>query len=279
MRRIGAHVSSAGGIKNAVLNTLSIGGNAMQIFAGSPRMWRRSLYKESDAKSFRDEVQENDLNPVFIHALYLTNLASENPELREKSKNALITDMTNSSAINSRGVVLHTGSHQGRGFEAVKDLVVSEIKQILETTPGNSTLLLENVAGQNGKIGSFEELSTLLEALDSHRVGVCIDTAHAFEAGYPIHETGGLDSFIDDLSSLIGLDTIKLIHLNDSRTDFDSRHDVHENMGAGKIGLSNIARIINHPRLSHLPLILEVPGFDRTGPDKKNIDIVKSLLE
>lgn len=279
MRRIGAHVSSAGGIQNAVTNTINIGANAMQIFAGSPRMWRRSLYKEKDTENFKKQVADNNLRPVFIHALYLTNLASDNPETRAKSKSALITDMTNSAAIDSSGVILHIGSHQGRGFESVRDLVVSEISEVLDQTPGNSSLLLENVAGQRGKIGSLEELSILLEALDSHRVGVCIDTAHAFEAGYKIHDPAGLDSFVADLSSLIGIEPIKLFHLNDSRTDFNSRHDVHENIGEGKIGITNIARIVNHPKLSSLPLILEVPGFDGSGPDKRNIDIVKSLLE
>lgn len=279
MRRIGAHVSSSGGIKNAVKNTLDIGGNSIQIFAGSPRMWKRSLYKQKDTQEFINLATKADLFPVFIHALYLTNLASDNPELREKAKQAIITDMANSSAIKSDGVILHIGSHMGRGFEAVKDMIVEEIVEILKSTPEDSYLLLENAAGQKGKIGSPEELSYLIKKIDSPRIGVCIDTAHAFEAGFPIHDSDGLNGYINTLEESFDLSLIKVLHLNDSKTDFESRHDVHENIGEGKIGLENIKRIISHEKLKHLPLILEVPGFDRKGPDKKNIDLVKSLLE
>lgn len=279
MRKIGAHVSSSGGISNAIKNTLEIGGNAMQIFAGSPRMWKRSLYKESDSSSFKQLAKDHDLNPVYIHALYLTNLASDNPELREKSRNALITDMANSSAIASAGVVLHIGSHQGRGFESDKDIVVKEIEMVLDQTPPDSILLLENSAGQKGKIGNFNELNYLLSQLDSPRVKVCLDTAHAFESGYALNTDEGLELFVKDIKKHISLDKVELLHLNDSRTPLGSARDIHDNIGEGYLGKIGIEKIINHPDLIQLPLILEVPGFDRKGPDSKNINIVKSLLK
>lgn len=282
MRRIGGHVSTSGGLSNAVANTLAIGGNAMQIFAGSPRMWARSLYPAKVADDFKKLVREKDLNPVYIHALYLTNLASDNPELIAKSKAALIMDLKNSAAIGSAGVVLHIGSHQGRGWEVARELVISQIKEVLAATPESSYLLLENSAGQQGKIGSLPELSDILSTLHStpytHRLKVCLDTAHAFEAGYNFTTSAGLNMWIKEIEETIGLDKVELLHLNDSKTPLGSGRDNHQNIGDGFIGDPGLKALINHPKLSHLPLILEVPGLDKSGPDKANIDRVKRLL-
>ncbi|KKU45807.1 MAG: putative endonuclease 4 [Microgenomates group bacterium GW2011_GWA2_46_7] len=277
MRRVGGHVSTSGGLVNAVTNTLSIGGNCMQIFAGSPRMWTRSPYPSSIATSFIAGVLKHDLNPVYIHALYLTNLASDNPELLTKSQNALIMDLQNSAAIGSAGVVLHIGSHQGRGWEASKTLVIESIKEVLASTPPDSILLLENSAGQQGKIGSFPELSDILSAIVSPRLKVCLDTAHAFEAGYNFQTQSGLDMWLDGIEKTIGFAKLELLHLNDSKTPLGSGRDNHQNIGDGFIGADALARLINHPSLAHLPLILEVPG-DGSGPDKINIDRVKTLI-
>lgn len=276
-RRIGGHVSSAGGILNAIKNTQSIGGNCLQIFAGSPRSWARSVYSQSLADSFNQTVQKLDLLPVFIHALYLTNLASNDEQLRQKTKTALKTDLINSSLINAAGVVLHIGSHQGRGFESVKEIVADGIYEVLAETPINSMLLLENAAGQQGKIGSFDELSFLLKSVGSDRLGVCIDTAHAFAAGYDLRRTEATEVFVSELDQTVGLNKVALIHLNDSKIDLGKRNDQHENLGAGYIGLSGLKSVVTHPRLAHLPLILEVPGLDGNGPDADNIQIAQSL--
>ena len=278
MRRVGGHVSCAGGIANAISNTETIGGNAIQIFAGSPRTWARSLYSEKEAQAFRESVAKKDLNPVYIHALYLTNLASDNPESVEKSKAALITDMTNSAAIGSAGVVLHIGSHQGRGWPASRVLVIESIKEVLDKTPEESILLLENSAGQQGKIGSLAELKDILDAIPSSRLRVCLDTAHAFEAGYNTATAEGLTMWIADIDKTIGTGKVELLHLNDSKTPLGSARDNHQNIGDGFIGESGIKGIINHPKLKHLPLILEVPGLEGMGPDKANINRVKALL-
>lgn len=281
-RRVGGHVSSSGGINNAVANTLAIGGNAIQIFAGSPRMWARSLYPLSVAEDFKKLVAEKDLNPVYIHALYLTNLASDNPEMLAKSIAALTIDMKNSAAIGGAGVVLHIGSHQGRGWEHDKAQVIAAIKEVLDNTPEESILLLENSAGQQGKIGSLPELSDILSSLSSHlesnRLRVCLDTAHAFEAGYNFTTEGGIEMWVAEIEKTIGLDKIELFHLNDSKTPLGSGRDNHQNIGDGFIGSEGLSRLINHPKFSHLPLILEVPGLEGMGPDATNIDRVKSLL-
>lgn len=277
-RRIGGHVSCSGGLQNAISNTLAIGGNAMQIFAGSPRMWARSLYSSELAEGFRQQSMIHDLRPIYIHALYLTNLASDNQGLLEKSKKALIMDMQNSALIGSAGVVLHIGSHQGRGWDHDRALVIESIKSILAGTPSDSILLLENSAGQQGKIGSLPELKDIFDAIPSSRLRVCLDTAHAFEAGYNFTTKDGLEMWIKEIEQTIGLDKVELLHLNDSKTQLGSGHDMHQNIGDGFIGSVGLSRLINHPKLAHLPLILEVPGLEGMGPDKANIDRVKKLI-
>jgi len=277
-RRVGGHVAVAGGLQTAVANTLAIGGNAMQIFAGSPRIWARSPYNPVMAEAFTSLVLKHDLNPVYIHALYLTNLASDNQEILEKSKTALIMDMQNSAAIGSRGVVLHIGSHQGRGWPNARAQVIAAMQEVLESTPNNSFLLLENSAGQKGKIGSLSELKDILDAISSPRLKVCLDTAHAFEAGYNFASSDGLERWIKEIESTISIAKVELLHLNDSKTPLGSGRDNHQNIGAGYIGALGIQALINHAKLAHLPLILEVPG-DGTGPDKANIDRVKKMLQ
>lgn len=276
-RRLGGHVSTAGGLINAIENTLAIGGNAAQIFAGSPRMWARSLYPVSVATAFRESASKNNIFPIYIHALYLTNLASDNPEILEKSKAALITDLTNSAAIASAGVVLHIGSHQGRGWASTRALVIKSIKEVLVKTSKDSTLFLENSAGQQGKIGSFPELKDILDAIPSPRLRVCLDTAHAFEAGYNFQAEAGLARWVTDIKNNIGLAKVELLHLNDSKTPLGSGHDMHQNIGDGFIGSTGLKHLINDPGLKHLPLILEVPGLEGAGPDRANIDRVKQM--
>ena len=277
IRRVGGHVG--GGLNSAIDNTLAIGGNCLQIFAGSPRMWARSLWPDDATNKFKESAAKNDLNPVYIHALYLTNLASVNDELVEKSIAALVMDMKNSAAIGGAGVVLHIGSHQGRGWESTRTLVIESIRKVLVSTPANSYLLLENSAGQKGKIGSLTELRDILDAISDPRLKVCLDTAHAFEAGYNFTNDAGLDMWIKEIEATIGFEKIELLHLNDSKTPLGSGRDNHQNIGDGYIGSDGIRRLINHPKLSHVPLILEVPGLEGMGPDKDNIDRVKRLIQ
>lgn len=241
-------------------------------------MWARSLYAPKVAKDFCLKLNDYDLKPIYIHALYLTNLASDNPEILAKSIAALTTDMINSAAIGSAGVVLHIGSHQGRGWDASSTLVIESIREVLANTPTESILLLENSAGQQGKIGSLLELHDLLSTIYDPRLRVCLDTAHAFEAGYNLTTSEGLEMWVSEIEKTITLDKIELLHLNDSKTPLGSGRDMHQNIGDGFIGEAGLRNLINHPKLSQLPLILEVPGLDGSGPDKANIDRVEKLL-
>lgn len=276
MRFVGGHVSIAGSLSNSIQNTLNIGGNCLQIFAGSPRLWARKLFPISEVESFLQKQKANSLGPVFIHALYLVNLASDNQDLVEKSVTSLVTDLQNGKQINSSGVVVHIGSHQGRGFDIVKDQLVKKIKEILSKTE-DTKILLENDAGQNGKIGSLEELAFLIKTVDDDRLGICLDTAHLFASGFDLRDTNSIQELVTTLEQSNLLQKLFLIHLNDSATDLGSGRDNHADLGKGKIGLEGLKNFVNHPKLAHLPLILETPGPNKEGPDKENISIAQSL--
>lgn len=277
-RKIGGHVSIAGSLIHSLDRAEKIGGNCLQIFAASPRSWARSPFPLDQAKKYNQQIKQKNLRPVFIHTLYLVNLASDNSEIYNKSMSALKSDMQSGDLINSAGVVVHLGSHQGRGFDAVSSQVVDSIKKILKAS-SKTPLLIENSASQKGKVGTLEEISYLLKQIPSSRLKVCIDSAHLFAAGHDLTQKKSTDKLISLLDDLKILPHIECLHLNDSKTALGSGSDQHDNIGQGKIGLQGLGYFINHPKLRHLPIILEVPGFSGQGPDKKNIDIVKSLVK
>ena len=277
MRRIGGHVSMAGSLLNAVSKTRQIGGNCLQIFAGSPRLWFRKPFPDDQVEAFLKETQKLDISPTFIHALYLVNLASTNNDILEKSINSLVVDIQNGARIKSAGVIVHIGSHLGAGFDAVKDQLVAVIQRILASTE-NCNLILENDAGQNGKIGSPEEISYLIKTINDDRLKVCLDSAHLFESGVDIRKIDSVEKFSQQLTQLNLVDKLVCLHLNDSATALDSHRDMHANIGEGEIGLEGLKNLINHSTFNSLPLILEVPGENRAGCDEKNITLVKGLI-
>lgn len=275
MRRIGAHVSTSGGLTNALKNTTNIGGNCLQIFAGSPRSWARRLYDGKETPPFLNEAVRLDYTPTFIHALYLVNLATDNPDLLKKSVDSLIFDLKNGELVSSSGVIVHLGSHQGRGFPAVVDQVVGVIRQILNTTE-KIQFVIENSAGQKGKIGSLHEIGELFAKVNHPRLKLCLDSAHLFAAGYDLRQLNVVDGLIAELINFDLLKHLVCLHLNDSQTDLDSRNDQHANLGEGKIGLVGLSQFVNHSYFANLPLILEVPG-ESGFPDARQIALAKSL--
>lgn len=271
-RRIGAHLSTGGGIDLAVKQANLIGANCLQIFSGSPRMWRRTPLDRIDVTKIAAAQEKYAVAPIFTHALYLVNLASDKPELVQVSVESLIHDLKFDAHIHGSGVVVHLGSHQGRGFEDSKLQMVEAIKKILEKTPESSTFLMENSAGQNGKIASdLTELRWLLDAVNSPRLGWCLDTCHAFAAGHDLMELPA------KLTELDLWTTLKVIHVNDSRDPFASGRDRHANMGEGLIPAKQFKSFLNIPEVLSIPLITEAPGFDGEGPDEKNITRIKAL--
>ena len=267
----------AGSLLNAVSKTRQIGGNCLQIFAGSPRLWFRKPFPDDQVEAFLKETQKLDISPTFIHALYLVNLASTNNDILEKSINSLVVDIQNGARIKSTGVIVHIGSHLGAGFDAVKDQLVAVIQRILASTE-NCNLILENDAGQNGKIGSPEEISYLIKTINDDRLKVCLDSAHLFESGVDIRKIDSVEKFSQQLTQLNLVDKLVCLHLNDSATALDSHRDMHANIGEGEIGLEGLKNLINHSTFNSLPLILEVPGENRAGCDEKNITLVKGLI-
>ena len=284
MRRVGAHLSISGGLYKAVESIVSKGGNCLQIFSSSPRMWMSNLPSTEDVEKFVKQASENDVSPTFIHAKYLVNMASDNKELVDKSRKSLEFDFKVAEMIGAVGVIVHLGSHQGRGFEAVKDQLVEEIKKILKASPGSVKFLIENAAQKKGKIGfRLEEISLLLKAVDSSRVGWCLDTCHAYNAGYSLGKDLGNTllgfDIVSEVKKLKLVESLKCLHVNDSRDLFDSGRDRHANLGEGEIDLKDLKAFLNEPIFKSLPLIIETPGFDKLGPDKKNLDILKSLIK
>lgn len=278
MRKIGGHVSIAGGITNAVKNTQTINGNCMQFFAGSPRSWARQLFSAESVAAFNKLVADHELSPIFIHALYLINLASDNRDTLSKSMESLVTDLKNSELINGAGVVVHLGSHPGQ-FSEIQEKLVQRITVLLNQAP-NAIFIMENTSGQKSKIGTLEQLSALLKDAAHPRLKVCLDTAHLFEAGYDLSKPEGTEQIIAQLESLDILPHLSLIHLNESRTAYASHHDIHANLDDGMIGQSGLSYFVSHPKLQHLPLVLEVPGKGEPskGPDAANIQIAHTLV-
>ncbi len=288
-RKIGAHVSTAGGYYKAAERAATIGANCAQIFSSSPRVWNGAWEQKLDLAKYREEIEKYGIEPVFTHALYLVNLASANPVQVEKSVAALKQELGFDSAISGGGVIVHLGSHLGKGWTAVREQVAQAIKAILADTPKNSTFLIENSAGQNGKVCSdLTEIRWLLDQINSSRLGWCVDTCHAFAAGFELgvkksgvgHQkfsacSGNLVEAISDLNLW---ETLQCVHVNDSKGDFGSGIDRHENLLEGKIPAEDFQYLLNHPKIKNLPLILEVPGLKGEGPDAENISRLKDLV-
>ena len=277
-RRIGAHVSVSGGLHLAPQRAFKLGANTMQIFSGSPRGWHRRFPSLQSIKVFKKEVKRYHIHPVFIHSLYLINLGSQNPTLLKNSVEALIYDLRLAAAIGARGTIFHLGSHLGRGFKTVAPQVAQLLSQVLQKTKVG-WLIIEHSARAGGKLGSrFEELRFFLQKLNNPRLKVCLDSCHLFVSGYGLKTRASLNRTLQKFNRLIGLKNLVCFHLNDAAAPFNSGIDRHQNIGQGYIGLDGFRQILNHPQLKHLPFIIETPGFEKSGPDKENIDRLKGLV-
>jgi deoxyribonuclease IV len=274
--KIGAHVSAAGGLSETLKRGLSIGAECLQIFAGSPRRYEVGEISYEEGLEYQCQAEKMKLFPIYIHASYLLNLASEEDLLVQKSKKNLIDNLIYSSKIGSRGVVYHPGSPKGGSKEDAIKREIEGIKDILSQTPKNSFLIVENTAGEK-KIGTDpEEIGIIFKEVGSKRLKVCIDTAHSLESGNIIEfSKKGIKDWITWWGKDVGLENIELFHINDSLTKPGSRHDRHANIGEGYIGLKGFKELMNFQEINHIPWVLEVPGFDGGGPDKKNIDILR----
>lgn len=272
----GGHCS--GGIKKALDNGHAFGMDAVQLFVQSPRAWRFPEHDPADLEAFRKRREELGIQAVAVHALYLLNLASPKEDFYEKSVTTLRSTMDAACAIGAEAVVFHVGSHLGSGFEAALGRVVPALAEALERCSDTTWLCMENTAGTGGTIGrSLEELAALYEALDRHpRLGVCLDSCHLFASGYDVTDRGELDRTLAQLDDLIGLDRLRCLHVNDSKTPLGSNRDRHDNIGEGLMG-EGLGVFLAHPKLKGLPAYLEVPGTDGHGPDAEQTKKLREL--
>lgn len=272
---IGAHVPTAGGLSTALKKGSEIEAEALQIFPSAPLQWKIRGWSEEQCKSFK-ETWPKSFQQVVFHGIYLTNLAGMNEENVIKTRTALIETLQLAPKIGVIGTVFHPGAYID-GQLGNTTQIASVINDILAETPSQSKLIFENSAGSTIG-GRLEDLAWLLEhSSDRTRVGVCLDTCHAFAAGYDITSKDAYEKYIEQVDSLIGLSNVFCWHLNDSKFGLGEKRDRHENIGEGKIGLDAFEILLNDSRWQSTVGYLEVPGFDDQGPDLKNIEILKKL--
>ncbi len=278
MLKIGAHVSTSGGISNAVNEAVKIGANTIQIFGASPVQWKAPLPDKETALEFIAQCEKYKINPVFLHAPYLINLASPKGNMPEISRALLKKHLEISNLIKAQGVIFHIGSRGDRNKEEAENLVIKSLDEILSSVK-DGKLLIENSAGAGNLVGSsLEEIGSIIDKVGKERLGFCLDTAHAFESGILTDfSKEGISDFIKKIDNFIGKEKLWAIHLNDSKTPANSNKDRHENIGQGMIGRDGFSNFLSEKFFYSKPIILEVPGYDNNGPDKKNIEIVKKM--
>jgi deoxyribonuclease-4 len=278
--RIGAHLSTAGGIHTAVDRAESVGADSLQVFTQSPRTWRPTNHDPASFERFRERRAETGLGDVLCHALYLCNLAAPKDDVYEKSVAAMHNTMEVARGIGADGVVFHIGSHLGAGFEAGLERVLPAMELVLGLATDETWLLMENSAGAGGTIGrSLDELATIFERLDRHpRLGVCLDSCHLYVSGVDVTDPAAFDAALDELDESIGLDRLRALHLNDSAAPLGSNRDRHANIGDGLLG-EKLGVFLGNPRLQDLPAVIETSGPDNRGPDANEVRKAKEIHE
>ena len=278
--KIGAHVSTAGGISKAPGRGQEIGCEAIQIFGSSPQGWAFKPVPNEEIESFKQNAADAGIDAVFLHAIYLINLGTSNPVNLQKGIDSLVNYMTLASSIGATGVIVHPGSHGGAGYESVLPQTVEAIKAVLDASPDGPYLAIENMAGMGQHIGArFEELGGIMEAVDHPRLKICLDTQHSFAAGYDLTTGGGIEDMLGQLDAGPGSANVVAIHANDSKRPCGSGVDRHDNIGDGFIGEDGFAVFMGHPAFRDVPFLLEVPGFEGKGPDLQNVEILKKIRQ
>jgi deoxyribonuclease IV len=276
--KIGAHVSAAAPLAKCVDRACDIGAEAVQIFASGPQSWRPGAHTEEAMAAMKARAAECRIEPVFLHGVYLINLATADPTLLNRSVGSLKQYLAFCGTTGALGTIFHVGSHKGAGFDGVLSQIAAAIERVLDATPPQTWLILENSAGQGGTVGSrFAELAAIIDAVGSERVKVCLDTCHLYAAGYDIATPDGCEATLDEFDRTVGLDRLVAVHANDSKAGLGSGLDRHENIGEGQIGLAGFRTITAHPAFRRVPFILEVPGYDGKGPDRRNVETLRTI--
>ncbi|HCL89733.1 MAG TPA: deoxyribonuclease IV [Candidatus Atribacteria bacterium] len=282
--KIGCHVSIAGGIDNSIVRAEELGCSTMQIFSKNASTWREKILKKDEVERFRKNLKNSNINPVFIHTSYLINLASPSDELYFKSINAFIEEMKRADLLLPVPyLIIHPGAHTGAGEEYGIQRIIRALNIILEKSADlglKTMILLEDTAGSGTHLGyTFRQLKRMIEgAKDTKRIGMCFDTCHAYAAGYDLSHQEGIEQTIEEIDKYVGLERLRVIHLNDSKFPLGSRKDRHMHIGKGYMGLEGFRVLVNHKYLKDLPFILETPKHDEKD-DIRNINLVKSLIQ
>ncbi|MBM2827254.1 MAG: putative endonuclease 4 [Dehalococcoidia bacterium] len=278
--RIGAHVSAAGGISKAVDRAVDLGAETIQIFASAPQGWAHKPHTPQEIERFTSKAREAGVGPVFLHGVYLINLATDNLQNLAKSVDSLTFSLDVANKIGAAGVVFHVGSHKGVGLDAVIGQIRDSFLKALEGAPGEAWIIIENNAGSGQNLGAtFAEVGRIMREVGSPRVKVCLDTAHCLASGYNVTTQSGLESAMEEFDREVGLESLVAVHANDSKVPLSSGVDRHENIGQGYIGISGFEVIMGHPAFRNVPFLLEVPGYDGKGPDKENLNTLFSIRQ
>lgn len=277
--QIGAHVSSSGGLDQAIDRGVELGVEALQLFASPPQMWGMKRPTPEVMASFRQKAAAAGLqDSCFFHGVYLVNLATEVTENLKRGVGSLASYLKLSSEIGVKGVIFHVGSHKGAGFDTVLPQITAAMNEVLERGEGDSWLIIENNAGQGQQIaGNFQEIGRIMDAVASPRVKVCLDTCHSLSSGYDLRTEEGVAAAMEEFEREVGLEHLVAVHANDSKSPLGSGVDRHENIGDGHIGTDGFRAIMGHPAFRNVPFLLEVPGLEKKGPDAENIRRLRDI--
>lgn len=280
MPRIGFHAPIAGGLQNALLKAQSLDAGTVQIFSRNPRGWAARPLTSEEIERFRRTREETSISPVVIHCNYLVNLAAADEVIREKSRASFREEVLRGLALGADYLVVHPGSARGACEQDAIATCAESLKVACEGVSLNGfRILLENTAGQGECIGHrFEHLREIIESCPELRLGVCLDTAHAFTAGYDIRDEDGFAAAFESLERNVGLANVRAVHFNDSKADYNSRVDRHWHIGLGHIGEDALRRVATHPGLAHAAFLLETPQ-DKLGDDARNLERLRSFIQ
>ena len=275
---IGAHVSSGGGPAKALERGAERGCEAIQVFNQSPRAWRPTRYSEAELAEARNRLAEGPVRAIVIHAVYLINAASKEPEIRAKSLESLAHALRLGDELGAEGVVVHPGAQKGEPLEASLERVGEGLRQVLADSE-RCPILLEDTAGAGGTLGrSFAELADLIDrAGGGPRLGVCLDCCHLLASGFDVRSEEGLSGVVDQFDAEVGLERLSCLHVNDSKTALGSNRDRHERLGDGELGRRGIAAFLSEPRFEGLPALLEGPGLRGRATEAEDVALAREL--
>jgi deoxyribonuclease-4 len=278
--RFGFHISISGGFSKVVEKAEIRGCETIQFFSRNPRGWKYDSLDYDEVETFRTSIQSSNLSPFFLHLPYLPNVASKESKFYSRSIDSIVTDLERAEQLGAPYLIIHIGHRMESSEDEAIEAVAWAINQALDRVRNSIVLLLENTAGQGTEIGyEFGQIKKIIERIEARgRIGICLDIAHAFEAGYDLSKKEEIERTLESFDRMIGLKRLHLLHLNDSKTPLGSRKDRHWHIGDGYIGLEGFRYLINHPLLKHLPGIMETPRKD-TIEDLKNMEVIRSLVE